>query len=347
MEGHSKAQSAGWILGATILVLITGALAGCQGLPKNVADCPSMPTPPANTSIVPPATEPLPAAFCGFPLSISSPAKGANVKSPVPILATATPPDPIYTVRLYVDGFAVLYTPDTIINQLIWMPNGKHAVEIVAEDTAGYIATTSMQVNVIGQEPGALNKQNDSDWVSCSALIAGSTCAAGLGVAASNLTLHQSTPSLDGSAAEFTLGGGDSISHFTYDLYFYVNNGNAPQSLEFVVNQAFGGTRWTWGTQCDVDQTHEWNIWDPLHEIWVPIPVPCHHFPSNTWIHLVWRLERVGNQVHYISVSVADRSYPVDVYYTAQPNWYQEEIDIAFQMDGNYKKESYDVGLMK
>jgi hypothetical protein len=216
MEGHSKAQSARWILGATILALITGALAGCQRLPKNVADCPSMPTPPANTSIVPPATEPPPAAFCGFPLSISCPANGANVNSPVPILATATPPDPIYTVRLYVDGFAVLYTPDTIINQLIWMPNGKHTVEIVAEDTAGYIATTSMQVNVIGQEPGALNIQNDSAWVSCSALIAGSTCAAGLGVAASNLTLHQSTPSLDGSAAEFTLGGSHAYSNELY-----------------------------------------------------------------------------------------------------------------------------------
>jgi hypothetical protein len=352
MEGHSQAQSARWILGATILALITGALAGCQGLPKNVADCPSMPTPPANTSIVPPATERPPAAFCGFPLSISSPANGANVNSPVPILATATPPDPIYTVRLYVDGFAVLYTPNTIINQLIWMPNGTHTVEIVAEDTVGYIATTSMQVNVIGQEPGALNIQNDSDWVSCSALIAGSTCAAGLGVAASNLTLHQSTPSLDGSAAEFTLGGSHAYSNELYwtplgggDLYSYVNNGNAPQSLEFDVNQSFGGTRWTWGTQCDFDQTHEWNIWDPLHEIWVPIPVPCNHFPSNTWIHLVWRLERVGNQVRYISVSVADQSYPVDVYYNAQPNWYQEEIDIAFQMDGNYKQESYDVWL--
>ncbi|MGC2476360.1 MAG: hypothetical protein WA485_18635, partial [Candidatus Sulfotelmatobacter sp.] len=72
------------------------------------------------------------------------------MNSPVPILAAATPPDPIYTVRLYVDGFAVLYTPNATINQLIWMPNGQHTVEIVAEDTAGYVATTSMQVNVIG-----------------------------------------------------------------------------------------------------------------------------------------------------------------------------------------------------
>ena len=351
------------ILLAVLLVVtcVLGVLAGCQGLPKNVANCPVTPTAPANTSIVPPASEPPPQSLCGFPVSITSPMNGAGVMSPVPILANATPPDPIYTVRLYVDGFAVLYTPKALVNQLIWMPNGQHTVEIVAEDTAGYVATNSIQVNVMGQQPGALNIQDMPSWVSCSAVLAsGSTCAAGLGTAVSSMALHQTTPSLSGSATKFTLGGthaysnelywtplggGDTVSHFTYDLYFYVDNGDAPQSLEFDVNQAFGGTRWTWGSQCDFNQTHHWNVWDPLHGVWVPIYVPCDHFPSNTWIHLVWNLERVGNQVHYISLTVADKTYAVDVYYTAQPNWFQEEIDIAFQMDGNYAQQPYSVWL--
>jgi hypothetical protein len=56
-------------------------------------------------------------------------------------------------------------------------------------------------------------------------------------------------------------------------------------------------------------------------------------------------LERVGDQVHYLSVSVADQTYTVDTYHTAQPNWYQEEIDVAFQMEGNYKPEPYKVRL--
>lgn len=358
---HRKRHVRG-IVGLIVVTALLGFLAGCAGLPKNVADCPVTPKPPANTSIVPQAQEPPPAVLCGFPLSIASPTNGANVQSPMPIVAAANSPDPLYTLRLYVDGSAVLYTPKSSLNQLIWMPNGQHIVELVAEDVAGYIATTSMQVNVIDQGPGALNIQDSFDWVSCSALIANSTCAAGLGEAVSNLTLHQEKPSLDGSAAKFSMGGktpysnelywtpiggGNSVSHFTYDLYFYLDNGDAPQSLEFDVNQTFNNTRWTWGTQCDFNQTHEWNVWDPLHGIWVPIPIPCNHFPSGTWIHLVWQLERVGNQVHYISVSVADQTYPVNVYYTAQPNWDQEEIDIAFQMDGNYKQEPYDVWLDK
>ena len=348
------------LVGSMVLAVILGALAGCQGLPKNVANCSITPTPPANLSVVPASPEPPPAALCGFPLSISTPMNGATVSSPVPIIATASPPDPIYTVRLYVDGFAVLYSPNTTLNQLIWMQNGQHTVEVVAEDKAGYIATTSMNVNVVGQEPGALNIQDRPNWVSCSAVIANSTCAAGLGVAESTLSLHQSAPSLDGSAARFSLGGahaysnelywiplggGDNVTHFTYDLWFYISDGSAPQSLEFDVNQAFGGTRWTWGTQCDFNDTHRWDIWDPLNEVWKPTSVPCDHFPSNTWIHLIWHFERIGDQVHYIDLSVADQNYTVDTYYGAQPNWTQEEIDIAFQMDGNYQQQPYSVWL--
>lgn len=53
----------------------------------------------------------------------------------------------------------------------------------------------------------------------------------------------------------------------------------------------------------------------------------------------------MGNQVHYITLTVADQTYNVDTYFTAQPNWTQEEIDVAFQMDGNFKQESYSVWL--
>jgi hypothetical protein len=342
-------------LGISLLILNS-----CKGLPANIANCSITPTPPTNISVIPPATEPAPQALCGFPLAISSPASGATVTSPVPVTALASPPDPLYTMRLYVDGQAVLYSFTPNVNQYLWLPNGTHTVEAVAEDEAGYIATSSIELNVTGQAPGVPGIQNLPDWTCSAQLVTGLTCAAGLGVAASTLQIHQSSPSLDGSAAHFSLGGshsysnelywnpvggGNSVSHFTYDLWFYVDDGNAPQSLEFDVNQAFGGTRWTFGTQCDFNDTHKWNVWDDLNGLWRAIDVPCNHFPSATWIHLVWNFERVGNQVHYISLSVADSSYTVDKYYTAQPNWYQEEIDVAFQMDGNYKQQPYNVWL--
>jgi hypothetical protein len=352
----------GWLLTHTIALLIAcAALISCQGLPAYVANCPVTPTPATNISVVPPAIEPPPAALCGFPLAVSNLNSGASVTSPVNVVATASPVDALYWLRVYVDGQAVMYSPNENINQFIWMPDGQHTLEIVAEDLAGYIATSALQLNVTGQAQGISEIQNLSTWTSCSAVIAaGSTCAAGLGTATSTLTQNQVDPSLNGSSAEFTmggptpysnelywapLGGGNSVSQFTYDLYFYVSVGSAPQALEFDVNQAFGGTRWTWGSECDFNQTHLWNIWDPLHEIWVPTSIACDYFPSNTWIHLVWTLERIGNQVHYMTLTVADQTYNVDTYYTAQPNWDQEGIDIAFQMDGNYEQQPYNVWL--
>ena len=174
IERHRKRIQRYFIIGVVAVAAALCFFEGCEGLPNNVANCPVTPTAPSDLTIIPPAQEPPPPALCGFPLSIASPSNGANVMSPVPIVAAATPPDPIYTVRLYVDGKAVLYTPNTRINQLIWMADGQHRVEIVAEDTAGYIATTSMQVNVTGQEPGAMNIQDSFDWVLWSAVIVNS-----------------------------------------------------------------------------------------------------------------------------------------------------------------------------
>lgn len=54
------------ITGSVLLALVLAMLAGCQGLPANVANCSVTPTPPTNTSLVPPATEPPPAALCAF-----------------------------------------------------------------------------------------------------------------------------------------------------------------------------------------------------------------------------------------------------------------------------------------
>ena len=122
-------------------------------------------------------------------------------------MAQATPPDQIYWVRLYVDGLAVYYSFTDNINQFIWMSPGPHTIVIAAEDVAGYIATATTHVNVGMLLPGVSSIQNLPGWQSCSAALAnGFTCAAGLGTAASKLIQGQSSPSLDGSAAEFTMG---------------------------------------------------------------------------------------------------------------------------------------------
>lgn len=345
------------------LVLMAWKLSTCQGLPGYVANCSNPPVAPTISPVATPAPIPPATAVCPFPMAVTSPTPGASVQSPLQLVVNAQSASPIYNTRVYVDNVPVFFTFLGTINQSMWMANGNHTMEVVSEDQSGYIATKTIPINITGQGPGIAQIQNLPGWINCSSVLAtGAVCAAGLGVAKSNLVQSQTAPTLNGgTSAKFSLegathpysnalywiplGGGDNVTHFTYDLYFYIDNSNASQALEFDVNQTFGGTRWTWGSECNFDADQKWDIWNDAGNVWVPTDVPCTHFPSNTWIHVVWTLERVGNQVHYISLEVDGQTYDVDTYYTAQSNWYADEIDIAFQMDGNYAQQPYNVWL--
>jgi hypothetical protein len=314
----------------------------------------------------PPAQVPPPTPSDDFPLTVSNPTSGVSLTSPINVVASATPKNPIFFMRVYVDQLAVYFTFTNSINTQIFVAPGQHTIEVMAEDNQGYISATPVTVTVTTQSQTTIsNIQSLSGWQSCSATFppgsgrAGQICAAGLGTADSTMTQNQSTPSMDGQSAHFTIGGtqpysnmlyfnpvagGDNVSHFTYDVYFYIDQPDYAQALEFDTNQTFGGQRWVWGSECNFKGDGVWDIWNDVTG-WQPTPFPCTPFPANTWIHLVWNVERVGNQVHYISLTVGDQVYNVDTYYPNQPDWTLEEIDVAFQMDGDYAQQPYNVWL--
>jgi hypothetical protein len=316
----------------------------------------------------PPAQVPPPAGSNDFPLSIASPIDGGTVTSPATVIASASPKNPLFFMRVYVDDLAVYFTFTNSINTQIFIGPGKHTLEVMAEDNQGYISATILNITVTSQSQTTISDiQTMSGWQSCSALFPagsgrdGQICAAGEGTADSTLTQNQSSPSMDGKSAKFSIGGptpysnmlyfnavagGNNVSHFVYDLYFYIDNPNASQALEFDLNQTFGGERWVWGSECNFNDSGKWDIWDNVNG-WKPTIYDCKPFPANTWIHLVWEVERVGSQVHYISVMVGDQMLTIDTYYPNTPDWTLEEIDAAFQMDGNYKQEPYNVWLDK
>jgi hypothetical protein len=198
-------------------------------------------------------------------------------------------------------------------------------------------------------------------WQWCTAQTADHrTCAAGLGNAVSSKTDNQSNPSRDGSSSRFYIGGptgysnalwwrtldaNDTFTHFQYDLWFYIDNPDVSQALEFDVNQTFGGTRYTWGTECNFKDTHKWDLWDPQAEKWVPSQVGCTPFSANSWHHLVWQFERVNGQVHYIAVIVDGQTMGVNTYKSPQPGVMGDEIDVAFQLDGDNNQDQYNVWL--
>jgi hypothetical protein len=185
-------------------------------------------------------------------------------------------------------------------------------------------------------------------WQWCSAETSNHhPCASGLGNAVSWKADNQTEPSRDGSSAQFhiagpkgysnalwweTLNPDPALTHFNYDLWFYVDHPEVSQALEFDVNQSFNGTRYTWGSECNFKGTGKWDVWDPQAGKWVPSQVDCPEFSANAWHHLLWQLERVNGQVHYISLTVDNQVFPVN-------------IDVAFQMDGDANQTPYNVWL--
>jgi len=288
-------------------------------------------------------------------------------------------------MRVYVDDISVYYTASNSINTQIFVTPGPHTLLVMAEDNAGYVSATPLSITVTSQAAATISDiQNMSGWQSCSADFpsssqrAGQLCAAGnKNVPSSSMTEGISSPSMDGKSAQFSMNapggasnptygysnylyfnpiaGGNSVSQFTYDLYFWIDHPDAPQALEFDLNQAYDDTgagspqRWTWGSECNFkgETPGMWDIWDDASGIWRETAVPCNPFPANTWNHLTWNVERVGNQVHYITLTVNGQAYNVDTYYNNQQGWDLEEIDTAFQMDLDSNADPYNVWLDK
>jgi hypothetical protein len=196
--------------------------------------------------------------------------------------------------------------------------------------------------------------QDRAGWGWCSG------CAGGAITSSTSMTQHQSTPSLSGSSAQISLGatapysnvlwwnelGADStVAHFTFEFDVLLPDPAGPEALEFDLNQSFDDTRWVFGTQCNFLAGGKWQVWDSAVKHWMNTSVACQQWPANTWTHVVWQFERVGQQVHYISMTVNGNSYAIDMWQAAEPNWPSPGISVDFQLDGNSSAQPYSIYL--
>ena len=85
-----------------------------------------------------PSTSPLPAPTAvapqdadwgkgsnDFPLTVSNPTQNASLTSPINVVASATPTNPIFFMRVYVDQLAVYFTFNNSINTQIFLAPGR------------------------------------------------------------------------------------------------------------------------------------------------------------------------------------------------------------------------------
>jgi len=297
-------------------------------------------------------------------VAVSSPANNATVGSPFQVVASASASRPIVAMIAYLDSATVAKTSSASMNASISAGSGAHSLVVQAWDNAGTVYKQALTVNVgstgnpTPPPSGAIVKseiQSMTGWQDCS------VCA-GIGgngpVTSLSMNQFQASPSLSGSSAKFTIGGGvkfgdalwwkqlgadDAATNFQYDLDFYITNPGVAQALEFDVNQGIGNLKFIFGSQCAV-KSGVWEVWDAANVTWRSTGIPCGPPAAFKWHHLTWELHRTATQTVFVALTVDGVKHFVNRAYNAKAQSSQE-LNVAFQMDMDGTGTSYSVWL--
>lgn len=298
-------------------------------------------------------------------VAVSSPANNATVSSPFQVVATASAPRPIVAMTAYLDSNIAATTNSASMNASISAGSGSHSLVVQAWDNIGTVYKQALTVSVgsggggpTPPPPGSNVKseiQNMTGWQSC-------TVCAGIGgngpTVSISLNQFQGSPSLSGSSAKFTIGGGvrfadalwwkqlgafNSATNFQYDLDFYITNPGVAQALEFDVNQGIGNLKFIFGSQCAV-KSGVWDVWDSANVTWRSTGIPCTAPAAFKWHHLTWELHRTATQTVFVALTLDGVKHYINRAYNAKAESSQE-LNVAFQMDADSSATSYSTWL--
>ena len=189
-----------------------------------------------------------------------------------------------------------------------------------------------------------------------------------------SMTQGSNSPSLSGNATIFNVGGTtpysdalfnnhligqgssqglpdpdqsqlQSLYDFQYDVDFYGDNLELSQALEFDINQFFSNMGFIFGHECRIASGNEWDIWDNSKGQWIPTGIPCYP-KSGQWNHVTLKVQRTSdNHETYQSITLNGQTTVLNWTFEkgASPGWYG--LTVNYQMDGNYKQDSYNVSL--
>jgi len=171
------------------------------------------------------------------------------------------------------------------------------------------------------------------------------------------------SPSLDSKSAQFNisgstpysdaiwwkqLGANSAITHFKYDLYFYLKSPQYAQALEFDVNQSDKAHKFIFGTQCNIHDGAggHWDVWGNAAGNWISTGVACSAPAALTWHHLTWEFQRDASNVTYIGFTFDGVTHYINKTYPARAST-ASEINVAFQLDGDSHMDAYSAWLDK
>lgn len=309
------------------------------------------------------------ASFAG--VTVSSPAAGSTLGSPVHFVASATSTHPITAMRIYVDSVSAYLVSASSLDTSVAMSAGSHSIIVQAWDSTGavYKMPLTLTVSSTPAPPpglpappaGAVVKTNIDQitgWESC-------TVCAGINasgpVAIYSMVENQASPSLDGASAKFSisgttpyadalwwkqLGAADTATNLKYDVAFYITNPSVAEALEFDNNQSNGSHRFIYGTQCNIKSGGVWDVWGNAAGNWISTGIACSAPAAFQWHHLTWEFQRTSTNVIFVGFTYDGVTHYVNRSYPARSSAVHE-MNVAFQMDGDSAMHAYSTWLDK
>jgi hypothetical protein len=309
-------------------------------------------------------------------IAVSSPVNGSTVGTPAAYVASATSScaKGVAATGVYVDNVIAYVGAGASLNTNVAMAAGSHKTVVLAWDNCG--GNSSKEVDVLVGSTGAKtisNVQLLSGWNQWGELapaygICDGTCN---GAVTYSMQTNNNGQTLDGKSTLFSVGGTTpysdvlfsnpvigqgntqglndtshlilpAIHNFTLDMYTYVNNLAATQSLEYDINWYAGGVGMEFGTQCDHLGDGAWDIWNNVTAHWFSSGVAC-KLNDQAWNHVVIQVQREANNVllyQTITVNGVVNTINQTVAPFAVPSgWYG--MTVNFQMDGNKTQTGY------
>ncbi len=297
-------------------------------------------------------------AYAAATVSVSSPTNGSTVSSSVHVASSSSSSHAITRTIVYLDNQDTYSVASATVNTNITVSSGKHTIVVQSWDTAGTVVKSAgISFTVSGSSAPSSSKSYSninqmSGWDGCDKC-AGSS---GDGPSATyKMTQNVSSPSLDGKSAEFylkgskpysnalwwkQLGANPSASNFEYDLYFYLKDPSAAQALEFDVNQSLDGKKYIFGTECDIKDHHDWDVYNAAAHKWTETGIACTMPKAYAWNHLTLEFQRSNGQLKFISVTLnGKKSYINKTYGPASSG--SSELNVAIQIDGDGSNTAY------
>jgi len=169
-----------------------------------------------------------------------------------------------------------------------------------------------------------------------------------------------SNPSLSGSAADFYVNGGpgytggyyfieqptipNPVSYLRYDFDLFVPGqyANAPQAIEFEVQQTTNGNTYNFAWQADY-ASNSWRVFNFTTKQWESTGIALQRFAPDTWHHISAVFHAAGTQAIHDSLTVDGQTMGANITHQATATGTRLEFTAGFQVDLDSQSTPYHV----